>query len=376
MARQTSSSTWLNLRAGLKDLVLQEHHQAYSHFNEFSFPKNQFPQMLVCIGGHIKTLALRKLRFGPQAQEIRHDEVHLRLAPESVKNEWPLLIADCEMHNSPQIHKVAAEGVPGNVTQRSVIWHRRAPRTLDPTSLAHLVYSKLLVPFSNVVCLFADDFGGLAALARLLALWLATLSNRPSDLQPHTHPRVLILQQWHGNSPFDEQVTTRQFMLELGREIERKNGVLTRNRKGRLTMAELDHLLAQHFGGVHVLAIPGVDAVTRAWKSLKCRILQDSNDIQRIRREAQVAFSVRHFKAFFGLACQHFCKEIVSPFNFIRASRVGNPVPEELPTHLAAFVELVQPNQLLTFAAPVIGSALAFDSYPPGVHGMLPFIFI
>jgi hypothetical protein len=161
-------------------------------------------------------------------------------------------------------------------------------------------------------------------------------------------------------------------MLELGREAERKNGILTRNRNGKLKEAELDRLLSQQFGGIRVLAIPAVETVSRAWKSLKSRILQDSHDIQKLRREAQVAFSVCHFKAFFGLACEHFCKDIVSPFNFIRASRISNPIPEELSTHLTAFVELVSPNQLLTFAAPVIGSALVFDSYPPGMHGTFP----
>jgi hypothetical protein len=111
-------------------------------------------------------------------------------------------------------------------------------------------------------------------------------------------------------------------------------------------------------------------------EGLKNRILGESNELQLRRREALVAFSARHFKSFFQLAGDHFCSDIISPFSFVRASRIHNPVPTELASHLSTFLKSVKPSQLLNFAVQVIASALVFDSYPAGMHGIHLFWFV
>jgi hypothetical protein len=73
-------------------------------------------------------------------------------------------------------------------------WHRDMPRPLDSGVMASLVYTQLVIPFCNILCFFADDFGGTASLAKVLASWLVTLSNRSPDLPISTYPRILVLQ--------------------------------------------------------------------------------------------------------------------------------------------------------------------------------------
>jgi hypothetical protein len=121
-------------------------------------------------------------------------------------------------------------------------------------NLAHLVYAKLIAPFSTVICFFAEDFGGLQAIAEILATWLMSFSSRASDLPPSTNPRVLVLIRHEDYLNFDEQAVTKRFMMDLGREAENKNGIMTGQLSGRLKKAKLDELLQQQFGGMRVVA--------------------------------------------------------------------------------------------------------------------------
>jgi hypothetical protein len=363
-----SDSTWLSLRAGLGDLFLQEHHRAYSIFNDFTHPTQQTPQMIALIGQQTKSVVMRQLRLG--SQEAASGEVHLQADPDGFDEESPRLFADCEMHNVSAPSKSGPERCPGDIIRRPMTWHREVPQALDHPTLAHLLYSKLLAPFSTVICFFAEDLGGLTLVAELLAVWLMGLSSRPSDLPPGTYPRVLILTQRDDLSIFDEQKATKNFMLELGREAEKRHGILGGRNHRRLKKAELDQLLAAQFSGMRVVAFPAMNSPPRSWKALRLRILDDSSELHSRRQQAQIAFSANHFKAFFHLASDHFCSDMVSPFNFVRASRLHNPIPMELTSHLSTFIKQVDPLQVLNFAVPVIASALVFNSYPPGMHGM------
>lgn len=360
-----SDSIWLTLRAGLKDVLLQEHHRAYTAL-DFPSIDEQSPQLIALIGQQIKTAVMKKLRFGSHSQEAAPGEIHLRRDDVSTAHECPRIFAECELHNSPIISQTASDRLSGDIVTRPLTWHQSGSQTVDPLILAHMLYAKLLAPFSNVICFFSDDFGGLSAVAQVLALWLLSLSNRPSDLPPTAHPRVLILTPDGGGGRFDEQAATKRFMRNVGRESEKRMGMLTG--KSKLRKAELDQLLSAQFGDMRVINLPSPGASSRSWRSFKDRILKDSDELQIRRQNASVAFSVRHFKALFHLACDHFSSDIVSPFSFIGAARIPSPVPMELPFHLMAFIKRVDRAQMMNFAVPVIASALMFESYPQGMH--------
>ncbi|OCK95341.1 uncharacterized protein K441DRAFT_556486, partial [Cenococcum geophilum 1.58] len=80
-------------------------------------------------------------------------------------------------------------------------------------------------------------------------------------------------------------------------------------------------------------------------------------------------FSVTHFAAFLASAYEHFSQKIDEPFDFIKASRVDNPVPRDLDEHLTNLLKHVRNSgDLIEFAAPTIASSLLLDSYPPNSH--------
>ena len=360
----------MTLRAGLRDLILQEHHRTYGPFDNFIFPDEQSPQLIGLIGASTKTQVMKTMRFGTRTQESISGEIHLRVDSDGFKDESPRIYADCELHNFSTIPKTSTEKTPGDISRRPLMWHRGISQALDPATLGSLVYSKLIAPFSTLICFFADDFGGLGAISELLALWLTSFDSQPSDLPSSTYPRVLVLTRQDDPARFDEEKATKSFMLDIAREAEKKYGILG-GAVGRLRKGELEQLLGVRFGGIRVVATPALGSARRQWKELRNRILGESNEVQLRRREALVAFSVHHFKSFFHLASDHFCSDIVSPFSFVRASRVHNPVPTEFASHLTTFLKSVKPSQLLNFAVQVIASALVFDSYPSGMHGML-----
>ncbi|KAI9763377.1 MAG: hypothetical protein M1840_000569 [Geoglossum simile] len=363
-------SIWIDLRTRLNEVLLQEHHRPYASFQECHFPYTQDPQMIMLIGGSLKTTFMNSL-FSVESKG-GHNKVHLRLVPSTLKSQSPAFIADCELHNIRNFRKTIVGPVPGVIDQRSIRWLRNIPRGFDPNSLANLIYRKLISPFCTIICLFSDDLGGTRATAKLLASWLISLSNPSSDLPVSTYPRILILKRWNDPSAtFDEKLATICFIQELRQEMDLRNMNFRKRANGRMGDTEFNSLVEQQFGDIHVLALPiqqGSLYEKSVQSQLRTRLLQESEDMQNYRRIAKVAFSANHFGTFIHSACDHFAADILTPFSFVEASRVPNPVPQDLSLHLINFLKHISQNLLMSFAVPVIASALSLDSYPPDMH--------
>lgn len=368
------SAPWLSFRAGLRDMSLQEHISAYDLFHGFPAPSKQSPQMITCLGGKTKLCAMQHFTSSRGSCGSNRGEIHLWSDVSTLTHDSPMLLADCEMHNLSSIMKLENEKAAEGIVRYPLTWSREVFQPHDPSSLARLVYSKLLAPFSTVVCVFAQDFGGLASVAEMLVLWLISFSDRPADMPHGAFPRLFIVVPWSSPAIYDEESSSKAFMQLLGREAEKKHVYLAGSagsRPGRVRKIEFEQLFRTHFGDMRVITHPGPRSSLRAWKTLKLRLYHESVEVQRRRRTAQIAFSALHMKAFFQLACVHFSTDITTPFNFIRASRVKNPPSTELQSHIAAFLGSVELSQISNFAIPVIASALVYDSYPPGMHGMV-----
>ena len=362
------SSTWLSLRAGLGNVVLWEHHHPYLLFNDIPSPEIQTPQMVTFIGQHVKSLLLQKLRFQQNAYENTGGSIQLFPDTHSLNSDFPLLFADCELHTQLNIDH-ETDRLHGDIIRRPLAWHKRAGQKPDLATLAHMVYAKLLAPFSTIICFVAEDFGGLPILVELLAVWLTIFSNRPTDLPSPTFPRVLILLQSGRKAYFNEDKATKNFITDLGVAAEKKSGLLTRRGNKKPRKEQLHHIISQQFGNLRVVNLPKPTSGSRGYEALRTRILRESGEVHQTRIKCQVAFSAKHFRPFFQMASDHFCADIVSPFSFIKASRLPNPVSPEFLFHMRVFLTHVDQAQILNFAVPIIASALAFDSYPEGMHG-------
>ncbi|KAF8846836.1 hypothetical protein BDZ45DRAFT_783901 [Acephala macrosclerotiorum] len=341
-----ASLIWLDICTRERETLLQEHHQAFTIIQqELAFPDVQEPQLITLIGGEVKTSLMRDL-FSIKF-EYGHDKIHLQLASNCVEAPSPVLITDCELHRLSCFSKSRPH--PPHVEQHAIRWPtmlQPISEFLDPNAIANAIYRQLLIPFSTTVCLFADDFGGTRGVAQILASWLVTVS-QPPILPAPTYPRVLVLLRWKdAAATFDEKLATISFMNEVRQEVDARKSGFIRTGKTHLSVSDFNSLLHR-------------------------RLMQESEDVQSLRRAAKLSFSAHHFKAFFNLACKHFARTNETAFDFVEASRTFNPLPT-FSNHFSNFLRLVPPEQHMTFAVPVITSALCLDSTPPQMHRFEP----
>ncbi len=342
----SSKSVWLDVRSGVNELLLQEYHQQYRE--EFWSRDDEKPQMLMLIGDKSKTISMRRLFALDRKDEpckICLRRVHNEIDPKS-----PLLIADCGLHNANTLERALGGPVPADIDQRRIAptWHEtRSPS--DPLEISILLYGRLISIFSTVICLFADDIGGLDEAARWVSLWLRAGCQR-LDLPHSGYPHVLVLKEW--NEDFDDEAANFMFMNRLREETQEKN---------------IEGLVAQQFRAVRVIPSPirnkqkGYD-----WTTIRELIQRKSSEVRIRRMEAKLDFSARQLKALFHAACDHLAANWESPFSFIAATRSRNPVPSGFATHLMNFLR--NTSDIKDFAVPIIASALNLDSHPPGMH--------
>ena len=58
-------------------------------------------------------------------------------------------------------------------------------------TITHTLHARLISLFSDVICIFADDLGGLEKVADYLVVWVRM--GDPSSLPTNVHPRVVIM---------------------------------------------------------------------------------------------------------------------------------------------------------------------------------------
>lgn len=213
-----------------------------------------------------------------------------------------------------------------------------------------LVYCKLIFPFTDVICIFADDLGGLEAVATMLSTWIDL--GAASTLSESVRPRVLIV-------TTEDTFSATHYILEMESLRERLQDDTGPSRRSS-------------FLSFLVLRLPPDDILQLArHRRLKEVLLQELDKHRLERVKARVLFSRTHYQALFRVALSHFSRTIESPFDFIRASRVDNPVEDSFEQHLCEFLYLAhQCYTPYTLLAPFIASYILLDTFPPKMHSM------
>jgi hypothetical protein len=352
--------TWLDLCQRLRDVYLCEHQRGYIPLQLLPRPESQRPQLITMLGDSTKSSFLKKC-FSLVSK--RHKKIVLRSVPSHFASDAPLFVIDCELHNS--LAPSALVTTAGGIELHSLRWLQNIPREMGSVTLAHLVYTRLLLPFSTVVCIFASDFDGTDKVAKFLVSWLKLRKLQPA-FPSSTFPRILILVECSDRGSFDEKLATTKFLKRLRRIIREDKGLLGPLGDEGLTDVEFEKFLKENVFELRLLALPAAGDETY-FDTFRTRLLCESEEIHNFRKVAKIAFSARHLQTFFQFACRHFADTIISPLDIVRVSRIPNPTPADLPLHLANFVECI-PDEHHDIVAPVIASALYLDNFPPGAH--------
>jgi len=227
------------------------------------------------------------------------------------------------------------------------------PGTLNTPTLsdsADKIYFRLLSPFTDVFCFFADDLGGLKPIVQRLALWLDL--GQPSTLPRSTRPKVLIVAERNEDVQGDDKSDSRAFRQMLSEET---------------TMD-----ISEQFSDIRILSLAARNknlSNKARHRALFEHLLNFSDQIREAKISTRTLFSAHHFAAFFRYALRHATATSAEPFNFITASRIDNPVGSNLRVHLVDFLQNIKtPEKLLQFAIPIIASSFLLDAYPPDMH--------
>lgn len=205
-------------------------------------------------------------------------------------------------------------------------------------SLYDILHAWLFFLFTDVICIFADDFKNHRSVTDRLNTW-ATIEFA-FDLLREIRSRVVIV-------AFDQ-------VKKLRRNKQFWSIVNTRN----------------FFFSIELLYLPEdyLSPLAR-YHRLKDTLLRQANEIRWLRISKHYLFSAVHMSRLFSQALQHTVDSVNQPFSFIRASREGNEITEDYSDHLLTFFKLgarceVPYSSLISFVA----SSILMDAYPPNMH--------
>ncbi|KAB8067084.1 FabD/lysophospholipase-like protein [Aspergillus leporis] len=301
-------------------------------------PQAQFPSLTLFIGQRRKDVAIRQL-FPENQVSPAHSCVQLHVDNRTVFTENPFLFAHCNQDMTVMERNTAGS----NWEETFLPWASPVDRVWDT------ILARALCMFVDVICIFADDLGGLDAVHAWLTKW-AIVARNASNLD--YRPRVLIVTSMNSRSITQDflEETDFLFMLTQDRnisEVFRAPGFL------RLAGAPLSDM-AQHR--------PLKDEL---WKTV------DMN--RRDRRLDGYLFSAVHLDLFFRRALSHVCRASESPFLIIQSSRKEVIGDQQHASHLRHFLTITnEENWKWEGQAAFVASTLMVDAYPVGSYYFSP----
>jgi hypothetical protein len=299
---------------------------------------SQTPTMVLFLGKRAKDDALDQLFPDDHCHRRRThgSSINLRLDRSSTHSAHPIMLADCD----PSLRaRVEWDEHPNVATQQyyPLPWQSSMARLqfLDD------ILPRLLFTFTDVICLFADDCGGLLGALSLLLPWARSYTT----FRGHIAWRPHIV------------VTTRITNPE--------------NEKVILTAWDDDKWLQKAFASVSLAIAPSQGEILSAGadSGLEASLLRTYAVARADRASASILFSATHVSALFERALDHYSQDRSEPFDFIRASRFGNELTDETTLHIETLLNLCKVHEIPSVAAcSLVASATLVDAYPPGMH--------
>jgi hypothetical protein len=335
---------WLRLHQDQGTFNVHYSGRLYNLQKSLPRPSEQYPSLLFFIGRSSKLAALRSMYPESRLSTYRHHGIaNICVDPATLEDRYPALIADSYPNGPAQVSPSAAEEKCHETTSQQVDWPIVKDGPPDLQEKIDLVNARLLSLFIDVLCIFADDCGGLAGIVTKLASWAALGS--ASSLPRPVRPRVVVVARTSGDT-FDSEVL--HFRSQL---FSNPN-------------------FSDVFASLTVINLAGRPPSSAAQHGALKDALADETGASRLARaDSSTLFSFAHTASFFQKALTRFAKRPESLFSFIRASRDDNEVNPELQHHICRFMSLCLEHKVPdSIPLPFIASALLLDSYPPDMH--------
>jgi hypothetical protein len=338
-----SHQQWLRVHQDENGFMLQYGNRLSNITNSLPRPEKQYPSLIFFIGKQSKARALRALFPGNDISSCRTSGIaNVCVDPATISYDHPIIIADSSADRT-QVNPRGKYVCHETVTH-PVAWQDDEDGRPTQQDLVDHVYARLLLLFVDVLCIFAQDCGGLDSVAERLATWTAIGS--ASSLPGSAHPRLLVVTNIPGPDFNSEALRFRLRVLSDPKFSESFSSLNMVNILGQTRPRS-----REIFGGLEA-------------------ILHDETNTARTERiNAHTLFSMIHIPAFFDMALRDFAKSPRHTFDFITCTREDNPVPQNFQHHLKSFLDLCSEHKLPeNILWDFIASAIILDGFPPDVH--------
>lgn len=336
---------WLRLHQEQSLFTLQDGNQLYNIAHSLPHLMKQCPSLLFFLGKSSKSTALRNIYPGIRFSSYRHHGIaNICIDPKTANDDYPLIVADGFQDGAAYANINITNYKCHETTSHLVDWSEHDGGPPQRQDIVDLISARLLSLFVDVICIFAEDYGGLANVVLQLTKWAAYGS--ASSLPSTVRPRVVVVTHIPGDM-FDSEVL--RFCSQLFSTPK----------------------FSETFSSLNVVNLLGKLRSTShsQFSALKEVLGQELQTSRFARTVSSVLFSSLHLSIFFGKALSRFVKRPKALFDFIRASRDGNSVNLQLQNHISTFMSLSLANKLPdSVPLPFIASAILLDSFPPGMH--------
>jgi hypothetical protein len=290
-------------------------------------PHTQYPSTVLLVGRREREAAQRAM-FSCLDSFKSRGLAQLYADASTLDNDYPLLVASLDIETAYNRFQAPRRSL-GDVGHK-LDWF--SPTTTTE-SLVDTIISRVLLLFTDVVCIFLDDFPTPEEGLQLIQRW----TEAAQSLRPWK-PRIVFVSSC---GLMDKVVVNTPTFGEV--------------RHVRLRLRHSKHSCSHRYRGLKKIILQTVEIVQK--RKVACKRL----------------FSAKHSNVLFKLALQHAAKCIVPEFDFILATRQLNEVDDRFAHRLEIFLELcTASNASRDDVLRYIASAIILDSLPPGMHRKCP----
>ena len=339
---------WLQL-AGKDDFQLHYNNRTTSVVQELPDPSYQKPSLHFFLGRERKDAAVRDIfTMNRQDGRPRNGSVSLHLDRTTSAMEFPLLFADGD--------PLAA--VPRRIDPLIGHESQSIPFTLPrhhPVLPLLLLYGRVLFTFCDTITIFADDYGGIDPVLRMISDWV--IMGNSSSLPAPVRPRILIV----ASDASDTAPTYDVLEIEALR-----HGLHQLDPQSRTNA----------FSSILLLSLsPARFSSGAQHQRIRSVLGEEMDKIRALRAQYRALFSATHLSSFFHHALASIARDGARIFDFVKTSRCWNPVGQDYSQHLSEFLTLGLSNFIShPSLATYLASSMLMDAYPPKMHRFNPLL--
>ena len=332
---------WLRV-TGAEGITLYDEGRMRRLMTELTHPRKQKPTIILFLGHRAKNIALRELFPYNNIRRGQGDGIaSLRIDTATLHSDFPIFFADS--NPSVSLLRNAVTPICHEVKTYSLYAKDRLA-----VSLFDFFHARFLCLFSDVICIFAEDFESLDSVVNHLRAWAAAGS--ANKLFHQIRPRVVVVVKGDDASPTYSLLQAQDLRFNLHQQD-----------------------LISFFSSITVLRLAdGQISPLARHRRLKEVLLRHADEMRQLRQTAGCLYSAAHLTCFSEEAIRHIAEEAHLPFDFLLISRRQNMVSQDYCEHLENFFRISNDMVSHEETLSIVASSVLMDAYPPGMHGKVP----